>query len=696
MAVWTSYDVRYDVPRPARLSSSISRRHGAARITATGVVGPPAAATVGSDVGIICLTAAAAAARAKAKRWHSQGLAAAPAGEVGVVGWGVLSHMLGVFGGPQLELAVPAAMWKRLTADVGTGGTGGRTAPRSLAAGHRHCQWGSHEQQWLASWLAAARQQLDAFTAEGLVHSLWALAALGYVPDKLWLRAACGMVAYKIKSFLAKELSLLLPALSSLGYKPRPEVCRTVIAQVRRNLHTLKPSQLASVFIAISSFPPEVGLPAGSTGWHPGRLFLFDYVSHTQPPAVMGAWSGQQAAQVLWGFSRCRYVPDSVYLKLLLSHLESQLAACDADSLSMALWALAVLQQQPPSQAWAKAWCAAAEATGDTWGPQALAHGVSAMAALQIRPPASLMQVLTRTASSCLASFSCMELGLLIAGLADLHWRPSELWMRAFVSQVSQQLPAFENEDYGLLLFGLACLAQPLHPQLLGRFCAEAKRKLYGLSGEGLGLLVWGMAQYDYDMEDAQDWWAAVFAEYTDKWTSTKLRGCALAVVGLAQAGPRYLPPGDWEAAFITRYKSLNPHKPHSWPELLLGLRAAAGLEPAEQLPTSVWLNNLLLQLGKAWNLEEPEQGVARLISAVNNDVLAAAAALSASANGIAAGLPGQHSQDTVQVLPGSAVQPVPLVNSDGIVEQSDAVAMEAGKHAVADIQPTSATAVLL
>jgi hypothetical protein len=79
-------------------------------------------------------------------------------------------------------------------------------------------------------------------------------------------------------------------------------------------------------------------------------------------------------------------------------------------------------------------------------------------------------------------------------------------FFQAFVSQVSQQLPAFENEDYGLLLFGLASLAQPLHPQLLGRFCAEAKRKLYGLSGEGLGLLVWGMAQYDYDMEDAQDW----------------------------------------------------------------------------------------------------------------------------------------------------------------------------------------------
>lgn len=55
------------------------------------------------------------------------------------------------------------------------------------------------DEPWLASWLAAAQQQLDGFDAEGLAHSIWALAALGHVPHKLWLRAYCGMVAYKIK-----------------------------------------------------------------------------------------------------------------------------------------------------------------------------------------------------------------------------------------------------------------------------------------------------------------------------------------------------------------------------------------------------------------------------------------------------------------------------------------------------------------
>lgn len=55
------------------------------------------------------------------------------------------------------------------------------------------------EESYMASWLAAAQQQLDGFNAEGLAHSIWALAALGHVPHKLWLRAYCGMVAYKIK-----------------------------------------------------------------------------------------------------------------------------------------------------------------------------------------------------------------------------------------------------------------------------------------------------------------------------------------------------------------------------------------------------------------------------------------------------------------------------------------------------------------
>jgi hypothetical protein len=52
---------------------------------------------------------------------------------------------------------------------------------------------------WMASWLAAARQQLDKFDAEGLAHAAWALAALGHVPDKLWLRAFAGMVAHRVR-----------------------------------------------------------------------------------------------------------------------------------------------------------------------------------------------------------------------------------------------------------------------------------------------------------------------------------------------------------------------------------------------------------------------------------------------------------------------------------------------------------------
>jgi hypothetical protein len=80
------------------------------------------------------------------------------------------------------------------------------------------------------------------------------------------------------------------------------------VVQARRQLHTFKPSQLAAVLAALASYPPGEGAPASTSGWHPGRLFLFDFISASAPPGIMQAWSGHQAAQVLWAFSRFRCV----------------------------------------------------------------------------------------------------------------------------------------------------------------------------------------------------------------------------------------------------------------------------------------------------------------------------------------------------------------------------------------------------
>jgi hypothetical protein len=122
-------------------------------------------------------------------------------------------------------------------------------------------------------------------------------------------------------------------------------------------------------------------------------------------------------------------------------------------------------------------------------------------------------------------------------------------------------------------------------------------------------------------------------------------------------------------------------------------------MEPAEQLPASAWFNNLLLQLGKSWDLGEPApQGVGQLIAAVNSDVLAAATALSASAAGLeetssAAGMPVLHRQQTSQV-PGSDAQLVPAADAGSNRVLNDAAAE--AEPEITNIQPTSATAVLL
>lgn len=80
----------------------------------------------------------------------------------------------------------------------------------------------------------------------------------------------------------------------------------TTFLQVRRNLHTYSPSQLVSVLSALASYAPGEGEPSSASGWHPGRLFLYDFITHSSPPEVVSAWSGRQAAQVLWAFSRFR------------------------------------------------------------------------------------------------------------------------------------------------------------------------------------------------------------------------------------------------------------------------------------------------------------------------------------------------------------------------------------------------------
>jgi hypothetical protein len=76
----------------------------------------------------------------------------------------------------------------------------------------------------MASWLARARAALRDCPAEALGHMAWSLGALGYVPDRFWLRGFAGTAAFKARSFLAPQLSQLLSGLAALGYCPRPQV----------------------------------------------------------------------------------------------------------------------------------------------------------------------------------------------------------------------------------------------------------------------------------------------------------------------------------------------------------------------------------------------------------------------------------------------------------------------------------------
>jgi hypothetical protein len=125
----------------------------------------------------------------------------------------------------------------------------------------------------------------------------------------------------------------------------------------------------------------------------------------------------------------------------------------------------------------------------------------------------------------------------------------------------------------------------------------------------------------------------------------------------------------------ITRYKAVSS-KPASWQQLLLGLQLAAGLEPGEGLQLTPWLHNLLLQLGRAWGLQEPQQqgGLAAVLAEVDAQVEAAAAAAAV-----------EHSQAA-----GDAAGPGAANAAEAWQVARRAGAVQAG------VEPTSATAVLL
>lgn len=177
-----------------------------------------------------------------------------------------------------------------------------------------------------------------------------------------------------------------------------------------------------------------------------------------------------------------------------------------------------------------------------------------------------------------------------------------------------------------------------------------------------------------------------MFAECGAKWETARPRGLALMAVGLAQLGPAHLPPGEWESAWIARYKAAAPAKPRCWPALLMGLRGAAGLEPAEPLPGSPWLLRLLLALGRAWGLQEPP-GQAASLAAMLAELNAQLAAVAAMGGGVAdaAAAHAEHDED------GGHSSSVNGADAAELAEYLQQLQQQG-----VDIEPTSATAVLL
>lgn len=102
--------------------------------------------------------------------------------------------------------------------------------------------------------------------------------------------------------------------------------------------------------------------------------------------------------------------------------------------------------------------------------------------------------------------------------------------------------------------------------------------------------------------------WDKFHKEYDLKWDSCTANGLALTIIGMGLSPPTTPPPEGWQQSFISAVKS-RFSKPQSWSELVQSLRVAASMDAGEEFPQSLWVSNLLNDLGVSWGLQRPVTG---------------------------------------------------------------------------------------
>lgn len=150
----------------------------------------------------------------------------------------------------------------------------------------------------------------------------------------------------------------------------------------------------------------------------------------------MCTFGPEQLSNVLWAASDSRFCPPtSAWLHRFYHASATLLPHFSPKELSITLWALAKLLQQPPV-AWMNAWLGSSQLCMSDWNAQDFATALLALGSMHQPPGPQWLALVLAHSSNCLPQASAQSLWVLLSALGKLGCSPSPAWLAALDSRL--------------------------------------------------------------------------------------------------------------------------------------------------------------------------------------------------------------------------------------------------------------------
>ena len=165
-------------------------------------------------------------------------------------------------------------------------------------------------QQLLDSLMAAVQYRLDICTPQNLTNIIWAVAMLGYTPEREWMAVYYDAIDARSSRFGPQDVANTLWAYGRLRfegqqYKVSPGVVNRMLQQAFRRMHEFTPQHLSNSawgLARLSFAPGEI--------W--GKQFFVSSLVR------MESFQARELCSMGWAASRLQLLPDAAWISAYL------------------------------------------------------------------------------------------------------------------------------------------------------------------------------------------------------------------------------------------------------------------------------------------------------------------------------------------------------------------------------------------